>query len=85
MALWSLQYEQRNRKEERPPGPKNLSSEWTTPRLLKFPPPSLDLVFDDGALHAVKWAWLKVMGSEANPAEFLVFPEREGMNDDEEE
>lgn len=83
-VLWSLEYEQHNHKKERPPNLQNLNSEHVTPQLLKFPPPSMDLVFDDGALDAVKWAWLKIIGPDADPDGFLIFPER-GMDEDEEE
>jgi len=81
-VLWRVQYEQHNNEKRRDPSAKHSDSEHIAFRLLKFPAPSLDLVFDDGVLDAVKWAWLKIMGTEANPDEFLVFPDREGTGEE---
>ena len=51
-------------------------------RFLKLPSPSTDLVFDDGVLDSVRWAWQKIIGEEVDSDEFLVFLEREGQEDD---
>lgn len=44
----------------------------------------MDLVFDDGILDSVRWAWQRIMGEEADSDQFLVFPEREGQEEDDE-
>jgi hypothetical protein len=49
---------------------------------LRFPPPSLDLAFEDCIFDNVKEVWQKVLGDEAG--EFLVFKDREAYDDDDE-
>ena len=44
----------------------------------------MDLVFDDGILDSVRWAWQRIMGEEADSDQFLVFLEREGQEEDDE-
>jgi len=80
-VLWTLQYEQHSPPNEGQPQLQHQKI-YEQERLLKLPPPSMDLVFDDGVLDSVRWAWQKIMGEEANPDEFLVFPEREGLEED---
>jgi hypothetical protein len=52
--------------------------------MLGFPSSSLDIAFDDSMLDRVKEAWQKIMGEETNPQDFLMFPDREGIADDDE-
>ncbi|KAF2177181.1 hypothetical protein K469DRAFT_378932 [Zopfia rhizophila CBS 207.26] len=75
-VLWSAQYEQRYSaaNSSLPPS----SSE----HVLKFPPSSVDLAFDDSILDQVKSVWQKIMGDDAG--EFLVFKDREANVDAEE-
>ncbi len=47
-----------------------------------FPPPSPGLSFDDGCLDAVKAAWKLVMGDGVPEDQYMVFPDREGVGDD---
>jgi hypothetical protein len=53
----------------------------TNEHLVRFPPQSLDLAFDDSTFDNVKEVWQKIMG--ANAGEFLVFQDREAYDDDE--
>lgn len=71
-VLWSLQYEQRpsSGSELLPSGA----------QILSFPPPSLDLAFDDTILEHVKEVWQKLLGDEGG--EFLVFQDREVYDDE---
>ena len=42
----------------------------------------MDLVFDDGVLDSVRWAWQKIMREETDSEQFLEFLEREGLEED---
>ncbi|GAA5231340.1 hypothetical protein GCM10025794_31660 [Massilia kyonggiensis] len=48
--------------------------------ILSFPPPSLDLAFDDGVIDTVKEAWKIIMGDQASD-DFMNFEDREGAYD----
>ncbi|RYP46886.1 hypothetical protein DL768_006983 [Monosporascus sp. mg162] len=50
--------------------------------LFSFPSPSLSLSFDDGCLVAVKAAWKVVTKDEVLEDEYMVFQDREGVDDD---
>ena len=56
------------------------SSEVAT--MLKFPPPSLDMSFDDSVFESVATVWSKIMGPDISNLEFLKFPDREGEADE---
>ena len=73
-VLWSVRYEQQPSS-----GFETLP---TGDHVLSFPPPSLDLAFDDTVLDNVKAVWQKIAGDDAG--EFLVFQEREAYADDDE-
>lgn len=47
--------------------------------ILCFPPPSLDLIFDDKMIDRVKSVWQKIMGEDAQG--FMTFEDKEGMGD----
>lgn len=49
--------------------------------IVVFPQTSSDLAFDDTVLGRVKEAWQKIMGSEAEEKQFLVFEDRETPDD----
>ncbi|GES63172.1 Rab geranylgeranyl transferase escort protein [Aspergillus terreus] len=76
-VLWALCYTQLGRSDETPCELTVLPH-----NILAFPPPSLDLAFDDSVLDTVKEAWRLVMGDEAAGQEYMVFEDREP--DDEE-
>ncbi|KAI5285043.1 Rab proteins geranylgeranyltransferase component A, partial [Ascosphaera aggregata] len=51
-----------------------------------FPPPSLDIVFDDVLLDQVKAVWSTLIdGDESSQASFLVFEDREPVSDEDDE
>ncbi|KAE8144394.1 GDP dissociation inhibitor [Aspergillus avenaceus] len=50
--------------------------------ILRIPPPSLDLAFDDAMINLVKNAWKVIMGEEANDDEFMNFEDREGADEE---
>jgi hypothetical protein len=52
----------------------------TSDHVLRFPPPPMDLAFDDTTFDHVKDVWKKIMGDDAG--EFLVFQDREVYDDD---
>ena len=62
-------------------GPTSLSVDGNT---ITFPPPSLDLAFNDSVLDPVHDAWKVLMGSgaEDEDIEYLKFEDREGADDD---
>lgn len=51
-------------------------------RVFSFPPPCLDLAFDDTMIEQVKQVWKTVMGDDADENEFLLFEDREGTADE---
>ncbi len=48
-----------------------------------FPPPSVDLAFDDSILDTVREMWQRIMGEEVEEADFLRFENRVGVGEDE--
>lgn len=80
-VLWSLRYTQLGLSSN---GANAHSSKFEGPssNILCFPPPSLDLGFDDALIDRVKEVWKLVMGDEANEQEFMNFEEREHADDD---
>ena len=72
-VLWSLRYTQLGRAETRSAQPAN-----PVERIIRLPPPSLDLAFDDALIDTVKDAWQAIMGDEATDHEFMTFEDREG-------
>ncbi|KAI0839580.1 GDP dissociation inhibitor-domain-containing protein [Hypoxylon sp. FL0890] len=78
VCLYKLQYEQSLSPRE--------SSRTTSGNIstFAFPSPSLNLAFDDSCLGAVEDAWKLVMGQDASENEYMVFQDREGVDDDNE-
>ena len=72
--LWSVEYQQ-----QASSGSETLPTD--TDHVVRFPPPSMDLAFDDAVLDNVKEVWQKIVGDDAG--EFLVFQDREVYDDDE--
>lgn len=75
-VLWSAQYQQQptSGTDTLPADPDH--------RILRFPPASMDLAFDDSIFDCVKEVWEKIMGPSAG--DFLVFQDREAYDDDDE-
>ncbi|KAL0260268.1 Rab proteins geranylgeranyltransferase component A [Diplodia seriata] len=73
--LWSVHYEQYSRSGNDAPATTHDS-------IVAFPPPSLDLKFDDSMLDHVRTMWEKIMGDEADPNFFMRFEDREEIDDD---
>jgi RAB protein geranylgeranyltransferase component A len=73
-VLWSAQYRQNASS-----GSEILPA--NSKQVISFPPPSLDLAFDDTILDNVKAVWQKIVGEDGG--EFLVFQDREQYDDEE--
>lgn len=67
-VLWCLRYTQRSHRESE-----------TSSRVVVFPPPSLDMAFDEDVLGRVEQVWKMVDGE----GDFMQFEERGGLGDDE--
>ncbi|KAL2871560.1 putative Rab geranylgeranyl transferase escort protein [Aspergillus lucknowensis] len=76
--LWSLRYTQLGRAVRGDTSPANDVSG----NLIRFPPPSLDLAFDDSVIDLVKDAWTIIMGDDASPDNFMKFDDRESYDDE---
>jgi hypothetical protein len=83
--MWSMYYVQRGpsiqdqeAKTEPPTSPSNDTT-------LIFPRPSLDLAFDDDVFERVAKVWRQIIGADAEGVEFLVFADREGEADEDED
>ena len=80
--LWSLHYDQ----ESTPPATTddydtNINCpQVSNPHVLKLPDLSPGLVLEDDMLKHVRAAWQRIMGEDEG---FMVFEEREGMDDEE--
>jgi hypothetical protein len=75
-VLWSAQYQQKSTS-----GTEVLPIS-SNDHVLRFPPPPMDLAFDDGMFDRVRDMWTKIMGDDAG--EFLVFKDREVYDDNDE-
>ena len=53
-----------------------------SPHIYKFPPPNLDLAIEDEVVDMVKQAWMKIVGNEVAPDDFMIFDERDGTFDE---
>lgn len=54
-------------------------------RVIKFPRMSPDLAFDDLLIERVRHAWQLITGRDESAGEFMVFEDREGMGEDDED
>ncbi|KAJ6003244.1 hypothetical protein N7451_005791 [Penicillium sp. IBT 35674x] len=77
VALWSMRYNQQGRLSNDGSSP---TIQAHSPHVYSFPPPSLDLAFEDENIDMIKQAWLKVAGDE-DPDDFMIFDDREGADD----
>ncbi|KAL3466831.1 GDP dissociation inhibitor [Aspergillus heterothallicus] len=80
-VLWSLRYTQLGRPVSSDISPANNVSG----NLIRFPPPSLDLAFDDSVIDLVKAAWTMIMKDEVSPDHFMKFEDRESYDDENDE
>lgn len=79
-VLWSMSYLEKGRAPStEAPAP---SAHDESGLVMSFRQKSLDLAFDDTLVDSVKAVWTKIMGVEADDAEFLCFEEREITGDD---
>lgn len=66
--------------------PQTSTSMFNSPgNILLFPPPSLDLVFDDSILERVRTFWRKITGKgedKEDSGDFMVFEDREEFETD---
>ena len=78
--LWSMAYRTKGRPINVEAGPvlSRMSG-----KVMVFPPPSVDLAFDDPILDSVREMWKRIMGDEVDEAEFLRFEDR-GLSGEEE-
>lgn len=74
-VLWSLQFEQQ-------PGATSDVPSNTNPYILKFPPSSTDLAFDDSVLDRVMETWQRIVGDDAG--DFLVYEDKETTAEEDE-
>lgn len=81
-VLWTLRYTQLGLSCEKD-SDASICSSARSDRIVYFPPPSLDLAFDDRMIDAVKAAWKTVMGDEARDEDFMTFEDRGVSLDDE--
>ncbi|RAL10988.1 putative Rab geranylgeranyl transferase escort protein [Aspergillus homomorphus CBS 101889] len=75
-VLWSLRYTQLGRAIGSETG--SVQSVNLADRIVRLPPSSLDLAFDDSLIDTVKDAWQAIMGDDAIDHEFMTFEDREG-------
>lgn len=80
---WSLRYTQLGRSDDDSPNSVATTLNHVSDNVVCFPPPSLDLSFDDTVIGTVKDAWRLAMGDEAVDDEFMKFEDREGAYDEE--
>ncbi|KAL4794918.1 GDP dissociation inhibitor [Aspergillus venezuelensis] len=80
-VLWSLRYTQLGRAVGA--GGETRPANVVSGNVIQFPPPSLDLAFDDSTIDLVKDAWMRIMGDEVNEEQFLKFEDREDYDDEE--
>ncbi|KAJ5595561.1 uncharacterized protein N7459_001769 [Penicillium hispanicum] len=78
-VLWSMRYNQLGRFSNDGTQP---TINALSPHVYSFPPPNLDLAFEDETVDMVKQAWVKIVGDEASPDDFMIFDERQGASDE---
>ncbi|KAF5865314.1 Rab proteins geranylgeranyltransferase componentA [Aspergillus alliaceus] len=81
-VLWSLRYTQLGLASNGVADARSSKLARPSPNILCFPPPSLDLAFDDAVIDRVRDAWNLIMGDEANEYEFMNFEDRERADDE---
>ncbi|KAJ5367937.1 uncharacterized protein N7496_007697 [Penicillium cataractarum] len=79
IALWSMRYNQLGRLSNSGTPP---TIQTHSPHVFRFPPPSLDLAFEDQTVDMIKQAWVNIVGDEVAHDEFMIFEDREGTSDD---
>ncbi|KAH8431626.1 putative Rab geranylgeranyl transferase escort protein [Aspergillus melleus] len=81
-VVWSLRYTQLGHASTQAGAPAPSLTRLSNDTFC-FPPPNLDLAFDDSLIDVVKDAWRLVMGAQANESEFMEFEDREGAYEEE--
>lgn len=81
-VIWSLRYTQEGRSDDSLDVARVTGSHPSN-NIICFPPPSLDLAFDDTMIDQVKAVWKMIMGGDAADEEFMSFEDREGAYDEE--
>ena len=81
-VLWSMRYTQLGHDSTQAGAPAPSLTRLSKDTFC-FPPPNLDLAFDDSMIDVVKDAWRLVMGAQANESEFMEFEDREGAYEEE--
>lgn len=79
--MWTLRYEQKCPDELKPA---DVSIEQDG-RIMAFPVPSSDPVFEDETLSRVKKVWEEILGPDADADGFMKFERRSGQEETEEE
>lgn len=79
VALWSMRYNQLGHLSN---GGTPATIQTHSPHVFSFPPPSLDLAFEDETVDMIQEAWVKIVGDEVAHDEFMIFEDREGASDD---
>ncbi|KAJ5180021.1 hypothetical protein N7492_003231 [Penicillium capsulatum] len=79
VVSWSMRYTQLGRLATDATQP---SIQTHSPHVLSFPPPSLDLAFEDDTVDLVKQAWTHIVGDEVDHDDFMIFEDREGTSDE---
>lgn len=81
-VLWCLKYTQLGLYDQVLDPPHVVQSKTFPDRVISFPPPSVDLAFDDQILDLVQEVWARIMGDEAADHDFMNFEDREGADDE---
>lgn len=79
-VLWRLKYTQRHRQS---PGSAQMSRSSGNVRTL--PTASLGVEFDDSIIELVQSVWEEIIGHDTKDQDFMVFEDREGVGDWDEE
>lgn len=79
IALWCMRYNQLGRLSN---GGTPPTIQTRSPHVFNFPPPSLDLAFEDETVDMIKQAWVNIVGDGVAHDEFMIFEDREGTSDD---
>lgn len=79
-VLWRLSFTQIG-SLDLPDSAEKIHRSGSSDQVLFFPPPSLDLSFDDEVVESVRAGWKAVVGDEAHDDEFMKFEDREDYDD----
>ncbi|KAH8695047.1 putative rab geranylgeranyl transferase escort protein [Talaromyces proteolyticus] len=80
-VLWTLRFTQIGILDS-DVSPANIYRSSVSDRIIYFPPPNLDLAFNDAIVDSVRAGWKAVLGDEAQDDDFMNFEDREKYDDD---